>query len=676
MVLHGFWQDGAVIQQGTPYTVAGTDCAGPRVSVRLLREEDDTELDRVDCPVENGRFSAVMPGRKGGMTLCRLLCVCDGEETAVCRHVLFGEVWLTSGQSNMEFSLRLCADGDKAAALYSPYIRYLNISKPADAVDGAFVKRAPRPLDTLSSDGWRTADTAENAASMSGVSFFMAAELLERLGVPIGVISTAFGGTTIEAWLPRVAVEADAGLLEHLRRTGRYNTEEEANTLEGRNYTQLSGLYNERIAPLRGTALRGMLWLQGESSAGSEEEARFYAAALRTLVHAWRGHLGGDLPCVVVDIAAENYQFEPLAVPHLNEGIAAAVETLDSVWEVPIYDLPLTWRIEGTTDGHPIHPSEKSGVGKRTASVACTAVYGLDTGGLAPRLLDAAFEGERAVVRFQDVGDGLRCGEETLRGFTLCGENGVHVEARAHIAAPDTVEITHPAVRRASGFSYAYALYNQRANLRGSGGVPAVACRRDTVEPLYTEPREWLYADTAAAFESCFESALGGAGYRPLWLPGSLCGTPDAEVTVAGGVSLRYRTDWRWDSLAGVSPEIGLTGRYHGLDSVGYLDITLDNPDPREKEFAGILISTVRGRRYYLPVVQGEERRVFVPLAAQAQGAVYRVDLHAFFGCYLAPETKEPADVSDMTAMELVFRDTSPEPGRIIIRQLTPGFWQ
>ena len=146
-------------------------------------------------------------------------------------------------------------------------------------------------------------------------------------------------------------------------------------------------------------------------------------------------------------------------------------------------------------------------------------------------------------------------------------------------------------------------------------------------------------------------------------------------MAVEDGVRLDYRTGWETGFLTGASPEIALAGRYHGLDTVDYLDVTVDNPDERDKAFAGILIQTLRGRRYYLPVAQGEERRLFAPLAAGARGAVYRVDLRAFFGCYLAPERKEPADVSDMTAMELVFMDKCPEPGRIVIRRLTPGFW-
>lgn len=135
--------------------------------------------------------------------------------------------------------------------------------------------------------------------------------------------------------------------------------------------------------------------------------------------------------------------------------------------------------------------------------------------------------------------------------------------------------------------------------------------------PVYTEPREWLDADRVDAFESCFECALGGAGYKPLWRPGGLCGTAEAVVAVEDGVRLDYRTGWETGFLTGASPEIALAGRYHGLDTVDYLDVTVDNPDERDKAFAGILIQTLRGRRYYLPVAQGEERRLFAPLAGR-----------------------------------------------------------
>ena len=674
MELHGFWQDRAVIRQGVPFQVIGYGEPNESVTVRLIRESDKQEVAVERGLVENGQFSITMPAQPGSFESYRL--VCEGNLRKEFRDLLFGELWLASGQSNMEFAFRQCADREKMLCRVSPYIRYMNCCKPEDAI-GATVSRPAHPVKQLLHTDWTAADTAEHTDDMSGVAFAMSAELLERCQVPIGVVCTASGGTSIEAWLPRDVVDGSAVLKEHLQKSGRYVAEDAINTFDGRNYTQMSGLYNERIAPLAGVPFSGLVWLQGESSAGSEEEAAYYTAALTALVTSWRERLRlPQMPCAVVHIAAENYQFEPFAVPHLNEGISRAVSQLENVWEEPVYDLPLTWRIENTVIGHPIHPSKKMGVGTRLAQIIHSAVYSGDKETLAPRAETVMYAGDAAVVRFSDVGKGLCCSGKSLRGFTVCGKNGVHVEADACITGSDTVTVRHPSVHTVCGVTYAYALYNQTANLYGIGGVPAVPFSYNTVPAVYTEPREWLFADQIQAFECCFEMALGGADYRNLWTAGTLSRFLTCSVTVADGVQFEYTTDWQNGCLCSVAPDLSFAGRYHGLELIDYLDVTVDNPDDRDKQFGGILIRTLQGRVYYLPVVTEEGRQLFVPLAAGERGRSYRVDLHSFYGCYLIPESKQPMDLSDMTAMEFVFKDECSMPGQVIIRRIGTGFWE
>ena len=118
MQLHGYWQDGAVIQQGAPFTVTGRVQTARTITVRLMREEDGEELERVVCTAADGRFSATLQGCPGSYASYALLCEGEGE-TASCHGLLFGEVWLASGQSNMEFLLRSCADRDRACLLYT-----------------------------------------------------------------------------------------------------------------------------------------------------------------------------------------------------------------------------------------------------------------------------------------------------------------------------------------------------------------------------------------------------------------------------------------------------------------------------------------------------------------------------------------------------------------------------
>lgn len=137
---------------------------------------------------------------------------------------------------------------------------------------------------------------------------------------------------------------------------------------------------------------------------------------------------------------------------------------------------------------------------------------------------------------------GLRCRTGRCAALPYAAKTASTWKPGARIVSPDTVEVTHPARWPGRRFYLCLRSYNQRANLYGSGGVPPFPARRDTVPPVYTEPREWLDADRADAFESCFECALGGAGYKALWRPGGLCGTAEAVVAVEDGVRLDYRT--------------------------------------------------------------------------------------------------------------------------------------
>lgn len=672
MILHGYWQSGAVIQQNLPYNIWGWEENADTVSVTLYRESDGAELENVSVPVENGCFAAALQPRTGSFERYRLeIC---GKESITLTDICFGEVWLTSGQSNMEFALRNCLDREEAALLYSENIRYLNCLKEEDRLYPGTVHREQFPVSQLWQDGWRHADTAERAADMSAVSFYLASGILQERQVPVGIVSTALGGTTIEAWLPRHALENTLSLLEYLKAQGRYLPTDEMNTLENRNYTQLTGLFNERIAPLRGIKFRGVAWLQGESSAGGEAEAAYYRLALSVMIRAWREWLGSELPFLVMHIASENYQFSPLAVPHLNEAISLAVAETENAWEIPVYDLPLDWLIQNTTAGHPIHPSRKAPYGKRLAAVALRAVYREEADLLAPRLENAAFEGGKAVLRFSSVGEGLLCKGKRLRGFTLCGKNGIHLEADAEIISPNTIEVSHPAVFQAAGISYAYALYNQHSNLFNSAGLPAVPFRVDSLaSPVYTEPREWLFCQDAECFESCFEPALGGAGMVSLWRPGSHC-REDASVAFSHGVTLQYQTGWEEGYYISLAPQLQIAGRYHRLQDADVMELTVYNPDPRDKEFIGGLIRTLTGQLYYLPVIVGTERKLALSLPAGGE-SVYRMDLKQFMGCYLLQEKKDPANLSDMTTLEFVFRDPLECPGRICLTGLRLGFY-
>lgn len=671
MGLHGFWKSGAVIQQDQPYHITGWEPAADRVTAILFRQSDGKELCRNEATVRDGYFSVEMPPVKGAFDLYRLDIT--GSTQYTLTDICFGELWITAGQSNMEFALGNTLDQEKAESRYSPWIRYFRCEKPEDATAPTTADREKMPQAQLMGDIWRTADTPENARGMSAVAFYLASEILEKMQVPVGMVNTALGGTTIEAWLPRTSIEQNADLKAHLQTQGRYLELPEMNTLGARNYTQMTGLFNERIAPLFGISFRAVAWLQGESSAADPSETAFYRAALCELITSWRNGLKWEIPFFVLHIAAENYQFSQLAVPRLNEAISMAAAMLPNVWTVPVYDLPLDWIFCDGPGGHPIHPSCKYLYGMRLAQVALYQVYGVGTLKQASAVQQFYTEKSRVLIRFAPVGEGLRCKGRKLYGFTLCGENGIHLEANAEIVNADTVAVSHPAIEKPVGVSYGFALYNQRANLVGCGDIPVIPFRMDTLAaPVYTEPREWLWCDHVDVFQSCFEPALGGAGNVPLWKAG-IFGTVDT-LTCQEGISWTYRTEKTLESYVSIAPDLQMAGRYHNLETVDTLSVTVWNPDLWEKRFVGVLVQTLRGNRYYLPIIHETERNHSRPLPPRAK-TTYLVDLKYFLGCYLLPEKKSPADLSDVITLEFVFQDTQSQTGRLSLTDLALGFY-
>ena len=671
MQLHGYWTTGAVIQQDQPFYITGWESATNRVSAVLLRQSDGVELCRREALVQEGYFSVEMPPMKGSFQLYRLEIT--GSTRCVLTDICFGELWITAGQSNMAYVLADTLDREQASARYSPWVRYFRCEKPEDATEPTTTDRETMPQSQLRGIPWQMADNAPNAGGMSAVAFYLASEIMEKLQVPVGMINTAMGGTTIEAWLPRGSIENNSGLKAHLRSKGRYLSPQEMNTLGQRNYTQMTGLFNERIAPLFGIPCRAIAWLQGESSAADPAETDFYREALRELITCWRDGLQGEIPFFALHIAAENYQFTSFAVPRLNEAISRAVAELPNVWEVPVYDLPLDWIFDGRPGGHPIHPSRKYLYGTRLAQLALWHIYGVGSTNQAPAFEHFDVDGDRALIRFSPVGQGLQCRGQKLRGFTLCGENGIHLEADAEIVAVDTVAVHHPAIQRPVGVSYGFALYNQRANLAGCGGVPVVPFRMDTLtDPIYTEPREWLWCDSLGVFQCCFEPALGGAGNVPLWSAGNFGQVKN--LVCQDGIAWTYQTQETLGSYVSIAPNLQLAGRWHNLQTVDTLSVSIRNPDEWEKTFVGVLVRTLRGKLYYLPIIQGVERKHSQPLPPRATTS-YRVDMKDFLGCYLEREEKTPADLSDVISLEFVFQDTQHQTGQLCLTDLILGFY-
>lgn len=462
-----------VLQRDVPARIWGTAAVEEPVTVRFRGQELKTAGD------ELGRWSVhVWPGEAGGPFELRI----EGPNNrVVVDDILVGDVWVASGQSNMEWPMSRSRDADKEiAAATDPNIRFFRVMHKVSDV----------PLEDVQGPGWRAAapDTMRDA---SAVAWFFARSLQRHLKVPIGVIQSAWGGTPAEAWTSGRALAADPALqpaftewarvlaaypeasAAYMRRVKEWeNSGSKGNRPappQGPGHQwQPAGLYNGMIAPLTPYAVRGFIWYQGESNA-TPARAHYYHRLFSTMIRDWRRAWGlGELPFLFVQLA--NYgkvapdnkwaelreaQTETLALR--NTGMAVTIDI---------------------GDPQDIHPTNKQDVGARLALAARTIAYG--ERGLVysgPLYRQATREGSAMRVWFDHTGGGLKSNGGELRGFTIAGRDGRFAPATARIEK-NTVVVSSPDVPQPVSVRYGWEA-SPELNLFNAEGLPASPFRSD-----------------------------------------------------------------------------------------------------------------------------------------------------------------------------------------------------
>ena len=462
--------DHMVIQRGLPVHVWGNAAEGEFVSVEFRGATRSTTADAI------GQWSVFLPpGEAGGPFDLTI----KGNNTIRIEDVLVGEVWVGSGQSNMEFSLKEGMNSaSELAGANHPRIRLFHVKN----------KVALYPLDDVAADPW-TICTPESVRDFSAVAYFFGRHLQEKLGVPIGLIETSWGGTPAEAWTSQRALSADSSLMPVYAEWARMNDDSARHQLQRKKQMDEwrsavarakadgkeppgfpwepnidsswmpSGLYNAMIAPLTRLPIRGVIWYQGESNA-SRERAPLYAHLFGTMIQDWRHAWGqSGLPFLFVQLA--NFKTGEARWPELREAQRQTLALANTAMAVTI-DI-------GTTDD--IHPKNKQDVGLRLALAARAVAYGEKIEYSGPMFQQATPEGHVLRVRFDHIGTGLMARGGNLVGFEISGADGKFVPADAKIEG-DTVVVSHSSVAQPAHVRYAWK-DDPRCNLYNVEGLPA-----------------------------------------------------------------------------------------------------------------------------------------------------------------------------------------------------------
>ncbi len=477
--------DHAVLQREVAVPVWGwDDQPGATVTVRFAGQTKQTLVNAA------GTWRADLDAMPANATGAELV-VTRGPLSITLRDVVVGEVWLASGQSNMEWSLHS-----------SPRLYDIEKSKPANPlirhlrVDHA---GADMPATKVPHSGWQSA-APDTIGAFTAVGYFFAQTVSEKLNVPVGLINASWGGTTIESWMPEPVLRThrswpalQSGFQAAWREwPERYAAQpgleaawakaQEDNRMHGTPVTMPwprppvgpgSGfaparLFNGMIAPFAPYALRGALWYQGESNVGRHRD---YAELLPAMIQSWRATwLHGDFPFLIVQLPNfEGWDAETgNAWAYLREAQAVAVN------RTPAAALAVT--IDGT-EPHDLHPQEKKPVGDRLARLALARIHAtrgvVDSG---PVMQAVAREGAAFRVTFA-YADGLASTAPQVGGFELAGADKVFHPANAKIEGA-TVLVSAAAVKNPVAVRYAFRNV-PHATLANAAGLPAAPFRTD-----------------------------------------------------------------------------------------------------------------------------------------------------------------------------------------------------
>lgn len=456
-----------VVQRDLPVHLWGWAAAGESVTAAFRGNERSTTAN------ELGQWSLYLPpGSAGGP----FQLIIKGSNTLALDDILVGDVWLASGQSNMEFEMRKASTAaEDLPKADDPRIRLMIVKK----------HYADFPQTDLEATTPWTASTPDSAKEFSAVAWYFAREISQREHVPIGVIDSTWGGTVAEAWTRLTALGEDSSLAPVFTARGHMIDREAKAILEETLHNQQragaraqgqpepqfpwhptlnmwgpSMLWNGMIAPLTPFPIRGVLWYQGESNSVLER-APTYQRLFSTLITDWRRQWQiGDFPFLFVELA--NFQSTPA------EDWAAIREAQLLTLQLRNTGMAVTIDI-GNPDN--VHPTDKRTVGHRLALAARNIAYGesaLEASG--PLFRQATTEGHDLRLWF-DHADGLEAKGGSLTGFEIAGPDGTFVPAEARIDGK-TILLSSPTVAAPAAARYGWA-NSPECHLYNSAGLPA-----------------------------------------------------------------------------------------------------------------------------------------------------------------------------------------------------------
>jgi len=444
VILPALFASNMVLQQKTQVKIWGFSTGKKEITVKTSWDNKNYKVK----PLANGNWETlVSTPTAGGPYLINI----DQENKIVLSNILIGEVWICSGQSNMDMPMKgyggLPVSNSNDILMDSPNanLRLFHVEKAYATTSKTDVK-----------GNWEQAD-ANSVSSFSAVGYQFASFLQKHLGIPVGIIQTTWGGSPIEAWTDKTVVENLLG--DRLSKD---------RAISKANHQIPGNLYNAMVKPLIGYNIAGVIWYQGEQNRHNNYD---YLELQMAMVNLWRKEWGtGNWPFYGVQLAPMDYGKEPaLSVPLLREAQLKLTDTLENSGMAISID---------AGEEHNIHPANKTIVAKRLAYLALAKTYqkkGIAYSG--PRYQSMQIKQDTVTIKFSGVPLGMTNYGKKITQFEVAGSDKVFYPATARIK-DDKVIVVSSDVKQPVAVRYAFKGWCV-GELYSVEGLPASPFRTD-----------------------------------------------------------------------------------------------------------------------------------------------------------------------------------------------------
>jgi sialate O-acetylesterase len=445
-----FFSNNMVLQQGIAIPVWGWASPNEKITITIDKSIKSTRAGK------DGKWRIDLPKMNYGGPYTMNV---QGKDLKTITNILIGEVWVCSGQSNMEFKVSSTKNAvAEIAVANTPTLRFFTVGK----------RVAKEPQENLEEGEWAVC-SPQTVSECSAVGYFFGRNLTNELKVPIGLIHTSWGGTVAETWMSSQAIAADpdfSSMLDKLK-----SVDMSSGKVNPNSYPTL--LYNGMLNPIIPYGIKGAIWYQGESNASRAQQ---YKRVFPNMIKDWRSKWGeGNFPFLFVQLANFKKSVPEPAESEWAELREAQTQTLEleNTGMATIIDVG---------DAIDIHPTDKQTVGYRLSLAARKVAYGENLVYTGPTYKGMQINQHTIEITFDHVGKGLQSKSKYgyITGFIVATKEGSFKWAKAIITGKNTINISCDEVDNPAEVRYGWADNPDDLNLYNGEGLPANPFRTDT----------------------------------------------------------------------------------------------------------------------------------------------------------------------------------------------------